>query len=183
LSQTGSKLLGSVLVPTTTSNKEKKIPLPATWIIIFLAKKWWFERILSGDWGSSGDLLPLVRSIRGGCPWCLTFGQLYDGGAIFWMRSSYHHWKNKLLLTRMVREQRIWNRMCGCFGPYALDLLAQINPGIQIPVWAQLLGLLPILNDSGGRWPDRFQLEQYAAWLQHKSASIRMSKKSPFVWI
>jgi Lon protease-like protein len=64
-----------------------------------------------------------------------------------------------------------------------LDLLAQINPGIRIPVPAQLLGLLPIMNDSVDRWSEGFQLEQYAARLQQNDASIGTSTKSPFVRI
>jgi len=71
-----------------------------------------------------------------------------------------------------------------------LQLLAQINPGMRIPVPSQLLGLLPLAtaDDGGGTisqetmcWPEGFQLEKYATKLQQSNANIGTSTKSPFV--
>lgn len=50
---------------------------------MFLAKKWRFERILSGETGGVLVTYLLGRSIGGGCRWCLTLGQLYHDGSYF----------------------------------------------------------------------------------------------------
>lgn len=62
-----------------------------------------------------------------------------------------------------------------------LRLLMQINPGLQIPVPSQMLGLLPLSSELGRAWPQGFRLEEYARQLQSNNALVGTSTKSRFV--
>ena len=69
-------------------------------------------------------------------------------------------------------ERDVWVEM-----DRMLRLLGEAQPGLQIPVPAQLLGLLP----TGADWPSGFQLETYAEKLEANEAVVGTHSKSPFV--
>lgn len=58
-----------------------------------------------------------------------------------------------------------------------LRLLGEVQPGLKIPVPAQLLGLLP----TGTKWPPGFKLESYADKLEAGDSMVGTYSKSPFV--
>jgi len=58
-----------------------------------------------------------------------------------------------------------------------IRLLERAQPGLRIPVPAQMLGLLP----TGVEWPATFRLHKYADKLESEKASIGTHSKSPFV--
>jgi Lon protease-like protein len=62
-----------------------------------------------------------------------------------------------------------------------LRVLSIINPGIDIPLPTQLLGLLPSTLDMKNPWPRGFRLEEYTQHLLAQNVMIGTSSKSRFV--
>ena len=72
----------------------------------------------------------------------------------------------------LALERDVWIRL-----DKMIKLIGEAQPGVKVPVPAQLLGLLPIDAD----WPAAFRLQEYADQLQANRANIGTYSKSPFV--
>lgn len=71
------------------------------------------------------------------------------------------------------KEKHVWIQL-----DLMLRLLGELQPGLQIPVPSQLLGLLP----TNAAWPDSFRLKEFAIKLAEQGqASVGTYSQSPFV--
>ena len=75
-------------------------------------------------------------------------------------------------------EHKVWVEL-----DRMLRLLTLINPGLQIPVPSQMLGLLPSPSEVGLEWPLGFLLEEYVEKLISVKAEIGTVTKSPLVLV
>jgi len=72
----------------------------------------------------------------------------------------------------VLDERAVWIKL-----DEMINLLGKAQPGLRIPVPAQLLGLLPIDTD----WPKGFRLQGYAEQLEDNQARVGTYSRSPFV--
>ena len=69
-------------------------------------------------------------------------------------------------------EQNVWIEL-----DRMIQLLETVQPGLKIPVPAQMLGLVP----TNVHWPTTFRLERYADKLQGENVNVGTFSKPPFV--
>jgi Lon protease-like protein len=186
----------STVVPwSTEKDKKNKEDIPTSWAAVQQSIEWsdWEFRPTVWKEITSSESESKKNSVAGAATPLINYNAGYFPNELIHRPGGRVVEQSNAALMEQLRVERILKKLeykVWCSLDTMLRLLVELDPGVRVPIPSQLLGLLPIQentdeddddDDNDCQWPPGFQLEGYAAQLQKNNAVIGTATKSPFL--